>query len=101
MVWFPGGAFLTGSASTYDGTELAAREKVVLVFLQYRLGILGFFRWAMNQGRALYLPERGAEGRGTGRGGVARGRDRVKKVAGVVPESVEGLNQIGGYGLTE
>ncbi|XP_040592576.1 carboxylesterase 4A isoform X2 [Mesocricetus auratus] len=43
MVWFPGGAFLVGSASTYEGSELAAREKVVLVFLQYRLGILGFF----------------------------------------------------------
>ncbi|XP_049989816.1 carboxylesterase 4A-like, partial [Alexandromys fortis] len=51
MVWFPGGAFLVGSASTYEGSELAAREKVVLVFLQYRLGILGFFRWALDQGR--------------------------------------------------
>lgn len=35
-----------GSASTYEGSEFAAREKVVLVFLQYRLGILGFLRWA-------------------------------------------------------
>ncbi|XP_049643374.1 carboxylesterase 4A [Suncus etruscus] len=42
MVWFPGGAFLVGSASTYDGSQLAAREKVVVVILQYRLGILGF-----------------------------------------------------------
>ncbi|XP_008048851.1 carboxylesterase 4A [Carlito syrichta] len=42
MVWFPGGAFLVGSASTYDGSELAAREKVVVVLLQHRLGILGF-----------------------------------------------------------
>lgn len=33
-----------GSASTYDGSELAAREKVVVVVLQHRLGILGFFR---------------------------------------------------------
>lgn len=33
-----------GSASTYDGSELAAREKVVVVVLQYRLGILGFLR---------------------------------------------------------
>lgn len=46
MVWFPGGAFLVGSASTYDGTQLASREKVVLVLLQHRLGILGFLRWA-------------------------------------------------------
>uniref|UniRef100_H0WQ25 Carboxylic ester hydrolase n=1 Tax=Otolemur garnettii TaxID=30611 RepID=H0WQ25_OTOGA len=42
MVWFPGGAFLVGSASTYEGSEFAAREQVVLVFLQHRLGILGF-----------------------------------------------------------
>lgn len=48
-VWFPGGAFLVGSASTYDGSELAAREKTVLELLQHRLGILGFLRWAGNQ----------------------------------------------------
>ncbi|XP_048211363.1 carboxylesterase 4A [Perognathus longimembris pacificus] len=42
MVWFPGGAFLMGAASTYEGSQLAAREKVVVVFLQNRLGILGF-----------------------------------------------------------
>ncbi|XP_052585222.1 carboxylesterase 4A isoform X1 [Peromyscus californicus insignis] len=51
MVWFPGGAFLVGSASTYEGSELAAREKVVLVFLQYRLGILGFFSTGDSQAR--------------------------------------------------
>uniref|UniRef100_A0A8C6W7P5 Carboxylic ester hydrolase n=1 Tax=Nannospalax galili TaxID=1026970 RepID=A0A8C6W7P5_NANGA len=51
MVWFPGGAFLIGSASTYEGSELAAREKVVLVFLQYRLGILGFFSTGDSQAR--------------------------------------------------
>lgn len=48
-----------GSASTYDGSELAAREKVVVVVLQHRLGILGFLRWAgpethaWDQGRGL------------------------------------------------
>ncbi|MEJ1276133.1 hypothetical protein NN561_007036 [Cricetulus griseus] len=51
MVWFPGGAFLVGSASTYEGSELAAREKVVLVFLQYRLGILGFLSTGDSQAR--------------------------------------------------
>nr|XP_045015450.1 carboxylesterase 4A-like [Jaculus jaculus] len=49
MVWFPGSAFLVGSASTYEGSELAARENVVLVFLQYSLGILGFFSTGDNQ----------------------------------------------------
>ncbi|XP_055215927.1 carboxylesterase 4A-like [Gorilla gorilla gorilla] len=42
MVWFPGGAFIVGAASSYEGSDLAAREKVVLVFLQHRLGIFGF-----------------------------------------------------------
>ncbi|XP_032743854.1 carboxylesterase 4A isoform X2 [Rattus rattus] len=51
MVWFPGGAFLVGSASTYEGSELAARGKVVLVFLQYRLGILGFFSTGNSHAR--------------------------------------------------
>ncbi|XP_075851693.1 carboxylesterase 4A [Microcebus murinus] len=51
MVWFPGGAFLVGSASTYDGSELAAREKVVLVSLQHRLGILGFLSTGDSQAR--------------------------------------------------
>ncbi|GAB5582354.1 carboxylesterase 4A isoform X2 [Prionailurus iriomotensis] len=51
MVWFPGGAFLVGSASTYDGTQLASREKVVLVLLQHRLGILGFLSTGDSQAR--------------------------------------------------
>ncbi|XP_044515366.1 carboxylesterase 4A, partial [Gracilinanus agilis] len=42
MVWFPGGAFLVGSASTYDGSVLSALEDVVVVSIQHRLGILGF-----------------------------------------------------------
>ncbi|XP_062968300.1 carboxylesterase 4A [Cynocephalus volans] len=51
MVWFPGGSFLVGSASTYEGSELAAREKVVLVVLQHRLGILGFLSTGDSQAR--------------------------------------------------
>ncbi|KAG8521796.1 Carboxylesterase 4A, partial [Galemys pyrenaicus] len=51
MVWFPGGAFLVGSASTYDGSELAARENVVVVSLQHRLGILGFLSTGDSQAR--------------------------------------------------
>nr|XP_035970858.1 LOW QUALITY PROTEIN: carboxylesterase 4A [Halichoerus grypus] len=51
MVWFPGGAFLVGSASTYDASELAAREKVVLVLRQHRLGILAFLSAGDTQAR--------------------------------------------------
>ncbi|KAF6076968.1 carboxylesterase 5A [Phyllostomus discolor] len=43
MVWIHGGALLTGGASTYDGLVLSAQENVVVVTIQYRLGIWGFF----------------------------------------------------------
>ncbi|XP_030645470.1 fatty acyl-CoA hydrolase precursor, medium chain isoform X2 [Chanos chanos] len=43
MVWIHGGGFLTDSASIYDGSALAAYQNVVVVVVQYRLGILGFF----------------------------------------------------------
>jgi para-nitrobenzyl esterase len=43
MVWFPGGAFVRGanSIATYDGSAFA-RDGVVLVGVNYRLGIAGF-----------------------------------------------------------
>ncbi|EGW14864.1 Carboxylesterase 2, partial [Cricetulus griseus] len=43
MVWIHGGALVIGMASLYDGSMLAAMEDVVVVTIQYRLGILGFF----------------------------------------------------------
>ncbi|KAM6223736.1 liver carboxylesterase 1-like [Rhynchocyon petersi] len=43
MVWIHGGGLLVGGASTYDGLALAAHEDVVVVTIQYRLGIWGFF----------------------------------------------------------
>ncbi|XP_024659112.2 cocaine esterase-like [Maylandia zebra] len=42
MVWIHGGGFTLGSASTYDGSPLAAYQDVVVVLIQYRLGLLGF-----------------------------------------------------------
>lgn len=44
MVWIHGGGLLVGSArdSWYDCTRLATRGDVVLVTLQYRLGVFGF-----------------------------------------------------------
>ncbi|KAL0620567.1 Liver carboxylesterase 1 [Plecturocebus cupreus] len=43
MVWIHGGGLMLGGASTYDGLALAAHENVVVVTIQYRLGIWGFF----------------------------------------------------------
>ncbi|XP_008837357.1 pyrethroid hydrolase Ces2e-like isoform X2 [Nannospalax galili] len=43
MVWIHGGALVIGMASLYDGSMLAAIEDVVVVTIQYRLGVLGFF----------------------------------------------------------
>ena len=44
MVWIHGGGFAMGSASMYDGSALAAYQDVVVVLIQYRLGIPGFLR---------------------------------------------------------
>ncbi|XP_069312579.1 liver carboxylesterase 1-like isoform X1 [Eulemur rufifrons] len=43
MVWIHGGGLMVGGASTYDGLPLSAHENVVVVTIQYRLGIWGFF----------------------------------------------------------
>ncbi|KAL1763637.1 acylcarnitine hydrolase-like [Sigmodon hispidus] len=43
MVWIHGGGLVIGAASIYDGSILAATEDVVVVTIQYRLGVLGFF----------------------------------------------------------
>ncbi|KAM4800157.1 liver carboxylesterase 1-like isoform X2 [Urocitellus parryii] len=43
MVWIHGGGLVLGGASTYNGLPLSALENVVVVTIQYRLGIWGFF----------------------------------------------------------
>ncbi|XP_037624343.1 pyrethroid hydrolase Ces2e-like isoform X1 [Sebastes umbrosus] len=42
MVWIHGGGFALGSAAMYDGSALGAYQDVVVVLIQYRLGLLGF-----------------------------------------------------------
>lgn len=44
FVWIHGGGLVFGAASSYDGSALAAFDNVVVVAIQYRLGIAGYFR---------------------------------------------------------
>lgn len=44
MVWIHGGSLVVGSATSHDGSALAAYGNVVIVTVQYRLGIFGFLR---------------------------------------------------------
>ena len=46
LVWIHGGAFLNGSGRDpmFDGARLAARGDVVVVTLNYRLGVFGFLQ---------------------------------------------------------
>lgn len=42
MVWIHGGAFTSGSGNEYDPTRLVAENDVVVVTINYRLGVFGF-----------------------------------------------------------
>ncbi|XP_063294088.1 fatty acyl-CoA hydrolase precursor, medium chain-like [Pelobates fuscus] len=42
MVFIHGGGLTNGGVSIYDGSALSAYENVVMVTIQYRLGLLGF-----------------------------------------------------------
>jgi len=42
LVWIHGGGLSIGAASQFDGTSLAGYENIVVVIIQYRLGILGY-----------------------------------------------------------
>ena len=43
MVWIHGGGNSIGDASVYDGSRLASEHGVIVVSIQYRLGVLGWF----------------------------------------------------------
>jgi len=42
MVWFHGGGYTGGMGGDYDGRNLAADEDLVVVTVNYRLGVFGF-----------------------------------------------------------
>ena len=43
MVWFHGGGFVLGSSTGYPGGVLASFNDVIVVSVNFRLAILGFF----------------------------------------------------------
>ena len=62
MVWIHGGAFNMGSGSSpmAEGSTLAARGDVVVVSINYRLGLLGFLN--LNEVTGGRIPATGNEG---------------------------------------
>ncbi len=54
MMWIHGGSNTWGRAEQYDGSALAARFKVVVVVVQYRIGALGWLAHpALREGGSL------------------------------------------------
>jgi para-nitrobenzyl esterase len=62
MVWIHGGGFIMGSASqpAYEGHNLCSRGNVVLVSINYRLGLFGFLN--LNEITGGIIPSTGNEG---------------------------------------
>uniref|UniRef100_A0A8C5W8H1 Carboxylic ester hydrolase n=1 Tax=Leptobrachium leishanense TaxID=445787 RepID=A0A8C5W8H1_9ANUR len=54
MVFIHGGALILGGATMLDGSALSAYENVVVVSLQYRLGILGFLSTGTKEATGNY-----------------------------------------------
>ncbi|XP_069105075.1 neuroligin-3-like [Argopecten irradians] len=54
MVWIYGGAFISGTASNYDGSLLALHGDVIVVTFNYRLGVLGFFSTGDSNAKGNY-----------------------------------------------
>uniref|UniRef100_A0A7M4EBN1 Carboxylic ester hydrolase n=1 Tax=Crocodylus porosus TaxID=8502 RepID=A0A7M4EBN1_CROPO len=99
MVWIHGGNFIFGGASRFDGSALSAYEDVVVVIIQYRLGLLGFFstgdehargNWAyLDQIAALQWIQKNVEHFGGNPGsvtifGVSAGSVSVSALVGVI-----------------
>jgi para-nitrobenzyl esterase len=51
--WIHGGAFMAGSSNPYNGEALARDGDIIVVTINYRVGVIGF----VNFGEALGIPE--------------------------------------------
>jgi len=56
MVWIHGGALVAGGSVQYDGSRLAAEGPVVVVSVNYRLGVLGLLSHPALDGERGALP---------------------------------------------
>lgn len=56
MLWIHGGSNVSGHKGTYDFSRLAAREQVVVVVINYRLGPFGWFAHPALNGADLNSP---------------------------------------------
>lgn len=54
VVWLPGGGFFSGAGNSYEASKLASRGDVVVVTVNYRLGIFGFFGYPGLAGSGTY-----------------------------------------------
>jgi carboxylesterase type B len=54
MVWIHGGGFTAGAASQYDARWLATKNDAVVVTVNYRLGVFGFFGYPGLPGSGAY-----------------------------------------------
>jgi len=53
MIWIHGGGYIMGSKNAYVGTPLAVTGDVIVVVINYRLGVLGFL--ADGPGKHIYI----------------------------------------------
>jgi para-nitrobenzyl esterase len=52
LVWVHGGGFVNGAGSLYDGARLAVHGDVIVVTINYRLGVFGYLaNRALDEGR--------------------------------------------------
>ncbi|AIA08460.1 carboxylesterase/lipase family protein [Streptomyces noursei] len=77
VVWLHGGGFLSGAGSSYDAHRMVERGNVVVVTLNYRLGIFGGFGYPGLAGSGDFgLADQQAALRWVRRNAVAFGGDR-------------------------
>jgi para-nitrobenzyl esterase len=50
MIWIHGGGFVQTSANMYDGAYFAASHDIVVVTINYRLGVFGFVNFGSLPG---------------------------------------------------